>query len=141
MIGRNNIFNIRYNPLNNWIGLGTPKSQRGFCNFRSVEYSVRACAKLIFTTYYLRYGVQTYKDIIYKFAPPSENDSEKYLDFICLSCNKVYFDKPQTFMDRVDLLYSMAVFEVGRGTLFSLGVDKDYIMNVLSKYGYNVDCD
>ncbi len=79
MIGENNIFNIRYSKRNNW--KGQTGQFRGFCNFDTRDNAIRACFVLLVN--YIRSGYDTYRKIIYRFAPPSENDSKGYLKFVC----------------------------------------------------------
>ena len=79
MIGENNVFNIRYNKRNHW--QGQTGSFRGFCNFDTRDNAIRACFVLL--VHYIRNGYDTYRKIIYRFAPPKENDSEAYLNFVC----------------------------------------------------------
>lgn len=50
---------------------------KSFCTFQSAEYGIRALCKLLLT-YYRKYELNTVKDIINRYAPASENDSEGY---------------------------------------------------------------
>ena len=81
MIGVNNIFNIRYSKKNKW--QGQTGSFRGFVNFDSRDHAIRACFVILVN--YIRSGYDTYRKIIYRFAPPCENDSKGYLCFVCRS--------------------------------------------------------
>lgn len=81
MIGRNNFGNIRYNPSNKWQGEIVPK--KGFCQFKEPRFGVRALCKLIFQTYPVVYGDDCILTVINRFAPPSENKTSDYVDFLC----------------------------------------------------------
>jgi hypothetical protein len=56
----------------------------GFVVFATVEDGLRAMAKLL--SNYKRQGFQTLSAIINKYAPPSENDTTRYVSFVA---NKV----------------------------------------------------
>jgi len=74
MIAKNNPGNIRYNPaFRGCIGV-----TKGFCNFSSPGYGYRAILVLL-TTYYNKYGLNTIRKIINRYAPPSENKTETYI--------------------------------------------------------------
>lgn len=76
----NNPFNIRYNQCNDWVGqIG---NYRGFCRFDSLEYGLRAGFKLLINYKKFRH-LSTPYDIIYNFAPPSENNTSNYLKYVC----------------------------------------------------------
>ena len=79
MIGLNNPFNIRNSKRNKW--LGQIGSTKGFCNFSQLDFGVRAAVKIVMVNY-RRFGIKTIRDIINRFAPPSENDSEDYVRFV-----------------------------------------------------------
>lgn len=91
MIGRNNPFNIRYDGRSKWLGLDG--QTRGFCNFVSWEYGIRAAAVLIMRSYRMK-NILTVSEIIHRFAPTSENDTWKYVDFVCKLLSCFPFDVP-----------------------------------------------
>lgn len=74
----NNPFNIRYSESNSWVGM--VGEYKGFCKFSHESYAVRAMFKLILN--YIRRGVDTPRKIITRFAPPSENNTERYIKFV-----------------------------------------------------------
>ncbi|MBO5699213.1 MAG: hypothetical protein J6R79_04335 [Bacteroidaceae bacterium] len=78
-----NPLNIRYSPANKWVGLSpqTP-NVKGFCCFTQVAYGYRA-AILLLHTYYNKYKCTTPEQIIRRWAPPSENDTELYIACVC----------------------------------------------------------
>jgi len=72
--------NIDYNPANAWqgqVGIETNGNPPRFAAFSSHEYGIRALAALL-TTYYDRYGLDTIRDIINRWAPPVENKTSAY---------------------------------------------------------------
>lgn len=107
MIGKNNVFNIRYVKANNWKGqIG---HTRGFCDFDSVDSCIRAAAILIFRSYY-RKNIRTYAEIINRYAPASENMTDLYIKYVCGE-KHFPFDVPETVLDRAFLLSDMAFME------------------------------
>lgn len=86
MIGRNNIFNIRSG--RRW--LGSVGSTRGFVDFSSRDYCIRAWLKLM-RTYRMR-GIVSLERIVSTFAPPTENDTKNYIGYCCdiLGCTPGY---------------------------------------------------
>lgn len=75
----NNPGNIRHG--NNWLGLDQNQSDSDFCKFVSIEYGIRAIFKII-NTYKTKYNLNKIKSIIYKWAPPNENDTERYVQAV-----------------------------------------------------------
>lgn len=75
----NNPFNIR-NSGNNW--QGRVDSQESFERFQTLDYGIRAGFKLLHN-YQKNYGLETVEQIVYRFAPPHENDTEGYINWIC----------------------------------------------------------
>lgn len=109
MIGKNNIFNIRHNVSNDWLGEYGSNS-RGFCNFATVGYAVRAGAYLIMRSY-RKLGVVSYLGIISRFAPSSENDTESYVKYVCDKLHVSPGDEVSTVRQVSDLLSCMAWYE------------------------------
>lgn len=77
-IRNNNPGNIRWG--DHWQGLipTNEKTDESFCQFVSAEYGIRALC-LILLTYYQKYHLETIKDIIYRWAPPNENNTDAYV--------------------------------------------------------------
>lgn len=81
-IRNNNPLNIRYSPNNNWAGRVTKnKKDDSFEEFDSIAYGVRAACRLI-QVYVTRYHCSTIRSIVYRFAPPSENDTLAYYKYV-----------------------------------------------------------
>lgn len=79
-VRNNNPYNIRRSAANNWQGR-VPLAQNpdsDFEQFQNYTWGVRAGVKVL-RTYYTRYNLRTIRDILYRFSPPSENDTEAYI--------------------------------------------------------------
>lgn len=76
----NNPFNIRYSRHNKW--LGQIGNVNGFCKFIQPWYGVRAFG-LIYRSY-LRTGRNTISEFLRCYAPSVENDTNTYIDFVCV---------------------------------------------------------
>ena len=85
----NNPLNIRKVPGTHWRGevlplrgSGEVAGDRSFVQFESLEYGIRA-AFCILNTYRRKYKAVCVEDIINRWAPPSENDTRKYVETVC----------------------------------------------------------
>lgn len=102
-IRNNNPFNIRYYAVNNWYGL--VGSNKGFCVFLNMEYGMRA--GIILLRNYIRkknpvYGrCNTIAKIVNRFAPTTENDTERYIRYLC---NNLDIDR------NTEIVYPSGVF-------------------------------
>lgn len=122
MIGKFNFLNIRYNPANQWQGM--TGNERGFVKFSAPEFGWRAALKLLFN--YHRLGFNTITKIVTRWAPPSENDTAKYIKFVA---KRTELDKDAVITSRVDLCKvcaAMAMMETS--TYVSHLVLYDYVL-------------
>lgn len=78
-----NPLNIRRVASCKWIGQASLQTDRNFVRFDSVEWGIRA-ACCILRTYARRYGATCVRDIISRWAPPTENNTEQYIRNVCL---------------------------------------------------------
>lgn len=83
MLSVNNPGNIRKSPIP-WQGK-TGETHNGFECFDTPEHGLRAMAKILLN-YYFMYRLHTIRQIITRWAPPSENDTEAYIDDVCDRC-------------------------------------------------------
>lgn len=73
-----------HNPLNIrkssvcWQGMATVQSDKSFVTFVSNEYGYRAAFRILHT-YITKHGLNTINSIIRRWAPPSENNTTKYI--------------------------------------------------------------
>ena len=80
-IRNNNPGNIRWGE--NWLGLKQDGKEQdpSFCVFISAVYGIRALARLLLN-YQKLYGLNTPRKIISRYAPPSENQTQAYIQSV-----------------------------------------------------------
>lgn len=114
------------NPLNirkgaRWVGLATEQNDPDFAVFTDPKYGFRAATRIL-KTYSKKYGINTITGIITRWAPPAENDTESYINYVerktGLNRHKVL--SPER--DYLVLLSAMSKMETG----------KDYNSRVIS---------
>lgn len=81
-VRNNNPLNIR-RTKDKWVGLRNTQTDSSFFQFIDDKYAFRAVFR-IFRNYLKRNPFLTLKDLIYKWAPETENNSAGYLRFVCL---------------------------------------------------------
>jgi hypothetical protein len=119
-IRNNNPLNIRLSS-DKWQGQVLPQRGSGegaFCQFYSMEYGWRAAFVILCRTYYGKYGLKTIRDLVSRWAPAKENNTEAYIrhvsDYTGISPNKV-LGSPQEHPTQWLLIgYAMAVVECGK---------------------------
>lgn len=74
----NNAGNIEASPSNAWVGEVRPSSHARYAQFAHPVYGVRALARLL-DNYGYMYGLRTVRQVITRWAPPSENNTESYI--------------------------------------------------------------
>lgn len=130
------MFEITKNPLNiragkyNW--QGQSGTYRGFCVFKSVRDGGRAGVKLLLN--YICMGHNTPYLIINRWAPPTENDTKKYIEFV--SKPPLYENKKiHEVADLYVLLSRMCLME----TRYKLNLDefKLWLMAAIEDYKWN----
>lgn len=110
----NNPLNIRYNPQNQW--RGQTGQNKGFCVFKNNAFGFRA--GFIILGNYIKNGINTIEQIISRWAPPSENNTENYIRFIENECiiprNLVLTDMNiHDYWTKIIILQAMAQMESG----------------------------
>lgn len=124
-IRNNNPLNIRKG--NNWKGERPNQTDRSFEEFVSMQYGIRA-AFIILRKYITGYGGLTQKfntidKIIRRWAPPTENATQNYIDFVAkdmgISPHQTLSFPNKSLM--VNLVYAMIFVECGQR------VDKEVI--------------
>ena len=83
----NNPLNIRRVSGQRWLGEVLPlggdrRGPGGFCRFTTLEHGIRAAYQIL-DTYRRKYKAVCIEDIISRWAPPSENDTEAYIRSVC----------------------------------------------------------
>jgi len=99
-IRNNNPGNIRHGDA--WQGLAEQQTDSSFCVFRSPEYGIRALAKVLLN-YEKKYGLNTVRKIVSRYAPENENDTESYIKSVAGQLG-VDTDEPITMRDKATLL-------------------------------------
>lgn len=73
----NNPGNIEYSAANKWLG-EVPSSHPRYTQFSHPLYGIRALARTLMT-YGDRYGLRTVRQVVGRWAPEHENDTESYI--------------------------------------------------------------
>lgn len=110
-----NPLNLRYSTKNKW--LGQVGELKGFCVFQNEAYGFRAAFKNMCT--YLRQGHDTIEKIVSRWAPPCENKTEEYINFVA---DDVMIDRDRTlhmqsihgYWEIIMILRAMAKMECGK---------------------------
>lgn len=106
----NNPLNIRYSSANNW--KGQTGQQSGFCVFDTPENGIRAA--MVNLKSYRKQGVITIGDIVSRWAPPTENNTQNYIDFVCKKLGANIRDEvEQDAQSYIALLQAMCIMEIG----------------------------
>ena len=79
-IRNHNPLNIRRTAKDQWKGLAEAQTDRAFCQFKSLDYGWRAAFYLLTRTYYHKYRLYTIRNIVRRWAPESENNTEAYIN-------------------------------------------------------------
>jgi hypothetical protein len=79
-IRNNNPGNIKKNDVE-WEGLSAIQTDKTFFQFNDPIYGIRALTKIL-RTYRNGYNIKNIWGIINRYAPPSENDTESYKNFV-----------------------------------------------------------
>lgn len=117
-IRNNNPLNIRKG--NKWKGERPDQKDRSFEEFVSMEFGIRA-GFIILRKYITGYGGLTQKfntidKIVRRWAPPTENATQKYIDFVAkdmdISANQTISFTNKALM--VNLVYAMIFVECGQ---------------------------
>lgn len=112
-IRNNNPLNIRIG--NKWVGEVEKPTDKDFEQFTSMVYGLRAGYKLI-RRYIERYHLCTVKEILSRWAPTTENNTQSYVSFVC-ERSGIGALETLSFGDEnkmVALVEAMCVFENGQ---------------------------
>ena len=119
-IRNNNPLNIRLSS-DKWQGRVLPQRGSGegaFCQFYTMEYGWRAAFVILCRTYYGKYGLKTIRDLVSRWAPAKENNTEAYIrhvsDYTGISPNKVLSSPQEQPTQWLLIGYAMAVVENGK---------------------------
>ena len=127
-IRNNNPLNIRLS-IDKWQGQinanvndnannSSPKGDAEFIQFYTMEYGWRAAFVILCRTYYGKYGLKTIRDIVSRWAPAKENNTEAYIrhvsDYTGIAPNKVLGSPQEQPTQWLLIGYAMAVVENGK---------------------------
>lgn len=134
MIGKNNPFNIRTGG-SRW--LGSDGSTAGFVNFISVEYCVRAAFIIVFRSYRNK-RIRVVSDVIHRWAPPSENNTDKYIKDLCYIVNDVIRFEPERVSPFTDVAKFPVSFLQAVSRLEGNSLSRKTIIRAFSMFGLKV---
>ncbi|MFM2476677.1 hypothetical protein [Celerinatantimonas sp. MCCC 1A17872] len=107
-VRNNNPLNIRKGQ--SWNGLAPVQLDSSFNTFVTPLYGFRAAARIIKGAYHQR-GVITLQEVITEWAPPSENPTTQYIEFVADKAQISPADDAVDYLPRV--LWAMAQYEQG----------------------------
>ena len=129
----NNPLNIRLSK-DRWQGQrppsASPEGEKVFCQFTEMKWGWRAAFVILCRTYYKKYGLKTISDIIYRWAPPKENNTAAYIrrvsDYISIGPDRELGDPATHPTQWMMLGIAMAVVECGTANQDYLSMLKGY---------------
>lgn len=104
-IRNNNPGNIRHG--DSWQGLAPQQPDSAFCTFIAPEYGIRAMGKILLN-YERRYGLNTVRGIISRWAPAVENNTEAYVQHVATTLG-VAPDEPFDVAGRLTVLVTAII--------------------------------
>lgn len=107
-IRNNNPLNIRIG--NTWLGERQNPQDSSFEEFVSMEYGYRAAFCLL-RRYIRRYRKNTIAMIISTWAPSSENNTQRYIDYVANAMN-IASDTPIVYEDEVTMVRLVAAMQM-----------------------------
>ena len=94
-----------------WQGLADSQPDPNFCSFKTPQYGIRAMARNLMN-YQAHDNCHTVRQIIARYAPPSENNTGAYISAICSALKAAGFsDNPdaEINVDTVDVMKPLIV--------------------------------
>lgn len=107
-IRNNNPLNIRIG--NTWLGERDQPIDHEFEEFVAIEYGYRA-AFIILRRYIRRYKKNTITKIVSTWAPASENNTQKYIDFVSQKMG-IANDLPILYEDKASMTQLVAAMQL-----------------------------
>lgn len=81
----NNPLNIEISKGKPWKGEIRPSQDIRFAQFKTIAYGYRAAFKLLYNYQHI-HGCKQLSDFINRWAPPVENDTHSYVNFVAKRC-------------------------------------------------------
>lgn len=115
-VRNNNPGNIRHGDP--WQGLADKQPDAAFAAFKSAAYGIRALARTLIT-YQDKYGLRTIRQIIGRWAPPKENDTNAYVRAVAVQIGRAANDRldMQNYADLRAVTEAIIRHENGAGPL------------------------
>lgn len=107
----NNPLNIR-RTADHWLGMCLTQKDPSFVCFVDVEFGIRAAIKIILR-YITHYKCDSLRKIVTRWAPPSENATERYIEYVAARAG-VKADETITASDQQTIILivcAMAYYE------------------------------
>ena len=109
----NNPLNIRIG--NSWLGEVENPTDKEFEQFQAMVFGLRA-GFILLRRYIRRYGLDTIRDIISRWAPASENHTAKYIEFVSQESGigqltKIHWEDKEILCK---LVFAMVIYENGK---------------------------
>ncbi len=108
----NNPGNIRKGKTK-WEGLAKEQTDSAFCVFTEMKYGIRALYKIL-KTYHKKYGLDTIEEIISRWAPENENDTNSYINFVAAYVDNVAFRDKPLYLDKNPIYYTKIAQAIAR---------------------------
>jgi len=124
----NNPLNIRRTDTK-WWGQSKEQTDKSFVQFSAMHYGFRA-AFIIIRTYMTKYGLCSVEQIVNRWAPPVENDTEAYIKTVC-QWSGLKRDEMLRFSDinqMLNLMMAMTYVENGVIVSKTMSMRKAYLM-------------
>lgn len=109
-IRNNNPGNIRHGA--DWRGMRAEQTDPAFVQFETPEYGIRALARVLRT--YENRGLRTIRQIISRWAPPEENDTEAYIQAVAKAVGVTPNQPLETVVHLPKLIMAIIAHENGR---------------------------
>ncbi len=123
--------NIRFNPKTDWKGQ-EGQDNRGFVIFDTDINGIRADVINIHT-HWSRDGQNTIRKLIQSYAPPTENNTANYIDFVVTKVGKPADETIEAFTKLLALSMMKAIIAIEQGvqpyddTTLYAGIDSAFI--------------
>jgi len=113
-----------------WKGEIKPSTHKRFAQFQSMEYGIRAMYKILQT--YRKYLCTSIWSIINRWAPPNENNTLAYVEFVEVRSGIRRDKMITTDEEYTRIIYAMILMENGIKLVDAIG-DKAYWYNLITK--------
>ena len=121
-----NPLNIRKISKDRWVG--QCGNDGAFVKFINIQFGLRAAFRLLYT-YGYRYNLRTIKEIIYRWAPPTENNTTAYVQRVCsysgLEADDCIHVECREFKDKACSLVAAMSFVENGGDYLSVSIIKE----------------